>query len=83
MIVHYDDVPKTDLTIVDGIPCTTALRTVIDLAPEVDPATLERMVQDALARKLFTVEEAWARLAARDMATRPGAELLRRLLSTQ
>jgi hypothetical protein len=80
VIVHYDDIPETDVTTVDGIPCTTALRTVIDMAPEVDRATLERMVQDALERKLFTVEEARARLAERDMVTRPGAEILRRLL---
>jgi predicted transcriptional regulator of viral defense system len=80
IIIHYDDIPETDKTTVDGIPVTTALRTVIDLAPEVDRATLERMLEDALARKLFTVEEAWARLAQRDMLTRPGAEILRRML---
>ena len=80
IIVHYDDIPETDMTVVDGIPVTTALRTVIDLAPDVDRFTLERMVDDALARRLFTVEEAWARLAERDMLHRPGAENLRRLL---
>ena len=80
IIIHYDDIPESDKTTVDGIPVTTALRTVIDLAPEVDRALLERMLNDALARKLFTVEEAWARLAEPDMLTRPGAEILRRML---
>ena len=80
IIIHYDDIPESDETTVDGIPVTTALRTVIDMAPEVDRATLERMVDDALARRLFTVEEAWARLAQPDMRTRPGAEILRRML---
>jgi hypothetical protein len=80
IIIHYDDIPETDKTVVDGIPVTTALRTVIDLAPEVDRATLERILDDALTRRLFTVEEAWARLAERDMQTRPGAEILRRML---
>lgn len=80
IVIHYDDIPETDRTVVDGIPCTTALRTVIDLAPEVDRAILERMVDDALARKLFTVEEAWMRLGEPDMLTRPGAEILRCML---
>jgi len=31
MVVHYDDLPEKDITVVEGIPCTTALRTVIDI----------------------------------------------------
>lgn len=80
VMVHYDDVPQCDVTTVSGIPCTTALRTVIDLAPEVDRPHLERIVHDALDRGLFTVDEAWSRLARPDMATRTGAVLLREVL---
>jgi hypothetical protein len=80
IIVHYDDYPDKDLTVVRGIPCTTALRTVIDIAPDVPPDDLEVMVQDCLDRRLFTLEEATERLAEDDMLTRPGAELLRRIL---
>lgn len=80
VIIHRDDVPETDLTIVNGIRCTTALRTVIDVAVEVPASDLEIMVRDCLERGLFTVEEAWRRLAERDMAARRGAELLRRVL---
>jgi hypothetical protein len=80
VIVHYDDIPETDITIVKGIPCTTALRTLIDIAPNVEIAHLAQMVADGLARRLFTVEEARARLADDDMVTRPGAALLRRVL---
>jgi hypothetical protein len=83
VIVHYDDIPEKDRTTVDGIACTTALRTVIDLAPNLDAANLELMVQDCLERRLFTVEEARARLAEHDMITRPGGELLRRLLDAR
>lgn len=79
-IVHYDDVPQGDITTVRGIPCTTALRTVIDLAPELDRADLVRTVFDCLARRLFTVEDANHRLNQPDMADRAGAELLRRVL---
>ena len=78
--VHYDDVPEKDITTVDGIPCTTALRTVIDLAPDTEPHQLERMIQDCLRRRLFTVEEALARVSEPDMLRRPGAVLLRRML---
>lgn len=80
VIIHRGDVPETDITTVRGIRCTTALRTVIDLAPEVVPSHLEEMVQDCLERGLFTVEEASRRLAEPDMIGRRGAELLRRAL---
>jgi hypothetical protein len=80
VIIHRDDYPETDITTVRGIRCTTALRTVIDVAPEVEPAHLDEIVQDCLDRGLFTVEEASLRLAEPDMIDRRGAELLRRAL---
>jgi hypothetical protein len=80
VIVRYDDIPPSDLTTVDGIPCTTALRTVIDIAPDVDCDHLDRIVRDSLDRRLFTIDDAWRRLSQPDMATRTGAELLRQLL---
>jgi hypothetical protein len=80
VFVHYDDICDSDVTTVRGIPCTTALRTVIDIASELDSSDLERVVEDALTRGLFTVEEARVRLAQPDMLTRRGAELLRRVL---
>ncbi|MEX2557790.1 MAG: hypothetical protein WEB06_19440 [Actinomycetota bacterium] len=79
VIVHDDDVPAKDLTTVDGIPCTTALRTVIDIAPDVDEDHLERIVQDCLERSLFTAHEVVSRLAEDDMRRHPGAVCLRRL----
>jgi hypothetical protein len=80
VIVHYDDVPESDITTVDGIRVTTPLRTVIDIAPDVDAAHLDEIVQDFLRRRLFTIDEARARLAEPDMWSRPGALLLRRVL---
>jgi hypothetical protein len=80
VIVHYDDVPESDITMVDGIRVTTPLRTVIDVAPNVSAAELERMVEECLRRRLFSIEEARARLDEPDMRSRPGALLLRRLL---
>jgi hypothetical protein len=80
VIVHCDDIPASDRTTVSGIPCTTALRTVIDIAADVDLAHLETIVRDCLDRRLFTVDEARRRLSQPDMATRAGAVLLRRVL---
>jgi hypothetical protein len=78
--VHYDDIPESDITTVRGLRCTTPVRTVIDIAPETSEPDLKRIVQDCLDRGLFTVEEALTRLAQPDMATRRGAQLLRRML---
>lgn len=80
VLVHQSDVPESDITTVRGIRCTTPLSTVIDLAPELAPDELKDMVRDYLGRRLFTVEEAWWRLAQPDMADRRGAHLLRAVL---
>ena len=80
VIVHYDDLPDTDITAVEGIPCTTPLRTVIDLAPDLERDHVERILRDCLDRRLFTVDEAAARLDANDMIGRPGAALVRAAL---
>ena len=80
VIIHYDDVPDQDRTEINGIPCTTALRTIIDLAVELTDEELRRMVDGALGRRLFTLAEAWQRLSEADMAHRTGAENLRQML---
>lgn len=80
VIVHYDDVSWRDVTVMRGIPVTTPLRTVIDLATYLAPQEWEPMVIDCLSRGLFTVGEALARTTDADMAARPGAHLLRRFL---
>ncbi len=65
-----------DITEVDGIRCTTALRTLIDLAMEMEPDALEHNVRDCLNRGLFTVGEAHQRVSQPNMAERPGAQRL-------
>lgn len=81
VIVHYGHYPDHDVTVLNGIPCTTALRTVIDVAVDLEVSELEEIVRDALARGLFSVAEADARLEEDDMRTHPGAARLRPLLS--
>lgn len=79
--LHFADIPDTDVTVLDGIPCTTALRTLIDIAPDYETDdVLAEVVADCLERRLFTLAEAWGRLREQDMRTRPGAVRLRALL---
>lgn len=80
VIVHHSDVPESDITVKDGIRVTTPLRTMIDLAPEVPRVELARMVDDCLRRRLFTLDEAWGRLAQPDMEHLPGGVILGKLL---
>jgi Lon protease-like protein len=80
IVVHYDDIPESDITTVRGLRCTTPIRTVIDLAPEMPAADLERIIRDFLNRGLFTVEQALARTNQPDMAARVGAHMVRSAL---
>lgn len=77
VVIPYDDIPESDVTVVQGLRVTTPLRTVIDLAPELSTSDLRRVVDDCVKRGLFTIDQALARLAAPDMAARPGARILR------
>jgi hypothetical protein len=80
VIVHYDDIPESDITCVRGIRCTTPLRTIIDIAAAHDRAEVELMVRHCLERRLFTRDEAMNRISRPDMHSRPGAEVLRQIL---
>ncbi len=82
VIIHRDDIPASDITTMHGLPCTTALRTVIDVAPEVSAEHLEEIVRDCLERGLFSLEQASRRVGDADMVGRNGAVLLRRVLAT-
>lgn len=81
VVVHYDDIPESDITEIDGIRVTTALRTVVDMAAAVTPAHLRSMIEDCLARGLFTIAEALARVEQPDLRDHRGAELVRRAVT--
>lgn len=80
IVIHYDEVPESDIEEIDGVRVTTALRTTIDLAAQLSTQQLHHLVDDFMDRGLFTAEEAFARLARPDMARRRGAHILRGLL---
>ena len=83
VIVHYDDIPDSDITTVDGLQVTTALRTVIDIAPDMDAAELDRILRRCLDRRLFAIDDAVTRIAQPDMQARTGAKLLGPALARQ
>ena len=82
VIIHYNDVPESDITTVGGIRCTNALRTFIDVACDMTPDDLVFSIRDALQRQLFSLDDAHRRLAAPDMADYRGAHLVRASIST-
>jgi hypothetical protein len=77
IVIYYRTIPDKDLTEVDGIPCTTALRTIIDIAPDYPPENVAGMVTDALRRDLFTIAEALERTSEEDLSGDYGALLVR------
>lgn len=80
LVIHYDDIPDSDKTIVDGLPVTTPLRTAIDLAIQVGEDDLERLVRECLERRLFTRAEAWERISQPDIRDRVGTWRFARVL---
>lgn len=67
-----------DITLLDDIPVTSAVRTLIDMAAELGPIATERAVNDADKRDLVDPET--LRLALDNHAGEPGVRPLRELL---
>ncbi|HEX2384184.1 MAG TPA: type IV toxin-antitoxin system AbiEi family antitoxin domain-containing protein [Acidimicrobiales bacterium] len=75
-LVHRADLDESDVASLFGIPCTGTARTLVDCASLLGDAALASMVDDALCRKLTTID-AIEQAAAR---TRRGIRRLRRVL---
>ena len=50
-----------DATVVDGIPCTSIVRTILDLPAVVAPRRAEQALEDALRRRLCTIDQVASR----------------------
>jgi very-short-patch-repair endonuclease len=70
--------PGTDIVCRNGIPATAVARTVVDLASELGPTTVERTINEADKHGLIDPET--LRVTLDDYAGEPGIQLLRRLL---
>lgn len=82
VIVHRVlSLPRSDLVVVDGIPCTSATRTLLDIAAMVDDETLEVAFESARRMGLTSVSALERRML--ELGTRAGVRGLRRLLAHQ
>ena len=77
VIVHRQDIPESDVTTVKGIRCTTVVRTIIDVAVDMEPDDLRATVADAVRRGLFSDSDLHDRLAQPDMHAHAGARAVR------
>jgi len=72
--------PTGDVTRIDGIPVTSATRTLIDLAGVAPPHLVEEALDDALRRHLTTLARLRARLDDLGRRGRAGTAVMRALL---
>ncbi|MEX2557427.1 MAG: type IV toxin-antitoxin system AbiEi family antitoxin domain-containing protein [Actinomycetota bacterium] len=79
--VHHLALPAVDLTVVDAIPVTTPVRTLLDLAAVLPTDGVEEALDDALRRGLVTVRRLRWRLE--ELGRRPGVTTMRRLIETR
>jgi hypothetical protein len=72
-------IDPADVTVVDGIPCTTVARTLLDLAEVVDQRGVERAFDQAEVKRLFDLRAVQGVLARSN--GRRGAAVVRRVLA--
>lgn len=75
--------PRIDRVVVDGIPCTSATRTLIDLAPLVDEELLETAFHCARRYSITSPAHLARRFEALGGKGRPGSTAIRRLLEAE
>jgi very-short-patch-repair endonuclease len=77
---HGTRLDRADRTTIDGIPVTTAVRTLIDLSGRLEDQKLLALTEDLLRRGIVREDRLRARLAALRASGRPGAGRLEALL---
>jgi very-short-patch-repair endonuclease len=77
---HRCRLTPEDVTIVDGIPCTTVARTILDLAEVVPPRLVERALDESETRRILDMREIEAVMERAD--GRRGLKPLRAILQT-
>jgi very-short-patch-repair endonuclease len=81
VLLHYTcRDPFTDAIEVEGLPVTSTGRTIMDSAAVAFRWQVEAALDDALRRKLITVDDMWRILAKSGGRGRKGSALLRKLL---
>ncbi|GAB2634115.1 hypothetical protein GCM10027270_23240 [Nocardioides ginkgobilobae] len=80
VLIHYDDIPESDIQTHHGLRVTTPLRTTIDLAAELSTEELEDLLDFFLGNRSFTTDQALERIAQPDMRMHRGAHVLSALI---
>jgi hypothetical protein len=75
--------PASDITNRFEIPVTTIARTLLDLSGVLDPATLGKVVDDALRRRYLTIKDLANRLAACNRGGRRRLLALKAIIETR
>jgi predicted transcriptional regulator of viral defense system len=75
-----NDLPSRDRTVVEGIPVSTPIRTILDVARYVSPTRLGAMLDDAVRRDLTTYAEAHQRFGELATRGRDGIATARKML---
>lgn len=73
--------PAVDRVVIDGIPCTSATRTLLDIAAKLDGERLEVAFESA--RRMGLTSPNFLARRASELGTRPGAAKIRELLAHQ
>jgi very-short-patch-repair endonuclease len=72
-------IPTERVVMCEGVACTDALQTLVDLAVELDDARWEQALESALRRRLVTIND----VEAAASGTQRGAQRMRRVLETR
>lgn len=84
VLVHRThDLDPSHLTRVDGLPCTTVARTIVDLAPGVSDRRLGAIVDDLVVRRRVELSEVDVVLASIARQGKPGVTRMRRVLTSR
>jgi very-short-patch-repair endonuclease len=80
-VVHESkDLRLSDVVVVDGIPVTSAVRTVVDLGASASPVVVARCLDSALRRRLFTAWDVRRFIARVARSGRTGVGTIRPLI---
>jgi hypothetical protein len=79
-VVRTHDLDVSHATVIDGIPATTAARTVLDLAAMLSTRRLRNVIDEVVAKSLATPSDVWDVLEAVARKGKPGIRRLRKTL---
>jgi len=79
--VRRKTLPRERIITVDGIQCTDALQTLVDLAAMVDDVTWEQMLESALRKRLTSLDAVTEAAATMARSRTPGVTRVRRVLT--